>query len=80
VDDGWEFSQIGEGVIDYETVFKELVEKNELLPLSIEHLFMYRASEDFVVKRLQRPPTLTHICTSLRNSMDYVNSMIKKYS
>ena len=78
MDDGWEFSQIGEGIIDYDTVFKELVEENELLPLSIEHLFMYRASEDFIVKRLQRPPTLTHIRRSLRNSIDYVNSVIKR--
>ena len=78
MDDGWEFSQIGEGVIDYDTIFKELVEKNELLPLSIEHLFMYRASEDFIVKRLKRPPSLTHISTSLRNSIDYINSVIKR--
>mgnify|MGYP001033654927 CR=1 FL=1 len=80
MDDGWEFSQIGEGIIDYDTVFKELVEENELLPLSIEHLFMYRASEDFIVERVQRPLSLTHISTSLKNSIDYVNSIVKKYS
>ena len=79
VDDGWEFSQIGEGVINYDTIFKELVEEKGLLPLSIEHLFMYSASEDFIVKRLKHPPTLSHISTSLRNSIDYVNRVIEKY-
>jgi hypothetical protein len=32
VDDGWQFSHIGGGVIDYDTIFKELGEEEKLLP------------------------------------------------
>ena len=77
MDDGWEFSQIGKGVINYDTIFKELVEGEKLLPLSIEHPFIYSASEDFIVRRLQRPLSLSHISTNLKNSLAYVNSVIR---
>ncbi len=76
--DGWEFSQIGKGVINYDTIFKELVEGEKLLPLSIENLFIYSASEDFIVRRLHRPLSLLHISTNLKNSIAYVNSVIRK--
>ncbi len=79
-DDGWEFSQIGKGVIDYDRIFKELVEGKKLLPLSIEHLFIYNASEDFIVQRLQRPLPLSHVRTSLKNSIAYVNHVTRKSS
>ena len=77
-DDGWAFSQIGQGVIDYDTIFQELVEGEKLLPLSIEHLFIYSASEDFIVQRLARPLPLSHISTNLKNSVAYVNNAIRK--
>ena len=78
IDDGWEFSQIGKGVINYDRIFKELVEGDNLLPLSIEHLFIYNASKDFIVRRLQRPLPLSHISTNLKNSIAYVSSVIRK--
>ena len=78
MDDGWEFSQIGKGVINYDAIFKELVEEEKLLPLSIENLFIYSASEKFIVRRLQRPMPLSHISTNLKNSIAYVNSVIRK--
>lgn len=77
LDDGWEFSQIGKGVINYDVIFKELVEEEKLLPLSIEHLFIYNASEDFIVQRLQQPPPLSDISSNLKNSIAYVNSVIR---
>ena len=80
MDNGWEFSQIGQGVIDYDTIFQELVEGEKLLPLSIEHLFIYSASEDFIVQRLARPLPLSHISTNLKNSIAYVKDVIRKYS
>ncbi|MBT8367116.1 MAG: sugar phosphate isomerase/epimerase [Deltaproteobacteria bacterium] len=78
IDDGWEFSQIGKGIINYDLIFKELVEGEKLLPLSIEHLFIYSASEDFIVQRLQQPLPLSHISSILKNSIAFVNSVIRK--
>lgn len=77
-DGGWAFCQIGQGVIDYDIILKELVVTNKLLPLSIEHLFIYNVSEDFIVQRKPHAPALPHIRTSLKNSIDYVNSVIQK--
>jgi sugar phosphate isomerase/epimerase len=79
VDDGWEFSQIGRGVIDYDTIFKELGEEEKLLPFSIEHLFIYNASEDLIVNRRRRPPSLSQISDSLKRSIAYVQDGFKAY-
>jgi sugar phosphate isomerase/epimerase len=76
---GWQFSQIGKGVINYETIFKELIEERKPMPLGIEHLFIYNASEDLIVNRLQRPPSLSQISDSLKRSIAYVQDVFKTY-
>jgi sugar phosphate isomerase/epimerase len=76
-DDGWEFSQIGDGAINYDLIFSELVEENKLLPLSVEQLFIYTASKDFIVRRLQSPPALSQISAGLENSIAYVKDVIQ---
>jgi sugar phosphate isomerase/epimerase len=49
VEDGWFFSQIGQGIVNYDRILKELVEDKKLLPLSIEHLFIYTATKNLIV-------------------------------
>jgi sugar phosphate isomerase/epimerase len=73
---GWEFAQIGEGVVGYDVILKELVEEKKLLPLSIEHLFIYTATKDLTVRRKAKPPELSQISMSLKASLDYVKSLI----
>ncbi|UCF91293.1 MAG: sugar phosphate isomerase/epimerase, partial [Desulfobacterales bacterium] len=73
---GWDFTWIGNGIIDYDAIFQELVEAEKLLPMSIEHLFIFAASEHFSVHRLGQPPALSQISTSLKNSFDYVNAAL----
>lgn len=75
-ENGWEFSQIGAGVIDYSTIFKELVEENTLLPLSIEQIYIYQASEDFIVHRMPQPQPLAYINKNLRDSIDFVERLV----
>jgi sugar phosphate isomerase/epimerase len=74
---GWDFSQIGEGVIGYDIILKELVEDKKLLPLSIEHLFICTATKDLSIQRKAKAPELSQISMSLKASCDYVNSMIR---
>ena len=62
------------------SLFKELGEKEKLLPLSIEQLSIYKASNDLIVHRLQRPPSLWQISASLKNSVVYVQNLINNYS
>jgi len=73
---GWDFAQIGDGVVSYDIILKELVEEKKLLPLSIEHLFIYTATKDLTVRRKAKPPELSQISMSLKASLDYVKSLI----
>lgn len=73
---GWFFSQIGAGVIDYRTIFKELIVHNALLPLSIEQIFIYEASEDFIVQRMPHPLPLSFINKNLQDSIAFVKSLV----
>ena len=78
IDDGWIFTQIGQGIVNYDTILKELVEENKLLPLSIEHLFIYTATKDLIVQREAKAPELSQISMSLKASYDYVKSFFRK--
>lgn len=73
---GWVFAQIGRGVVKYDAILKKLAEDNKMLPMSIEHLFIYSATKDLVVQRNARAPELSQISMSLKASYDYVKSFI----
>jgi len=73
----WVFAQIGDGVVGYGRILKEMVHDKSLLPLSIEHLFIYNASRDLVVQRKARAPELSQISMSLKASYDFVNRIIR---
>ncbi|MFC1799107.1 sugar phosphate isomerase/epimerase family protein [Thermodesulfobacteriota bacterium] len=77
---GWEFTRTGSGIIEYDRIFKELVEEKKLLPMSIEYLFKYSASDDFVVSRKAETPELSEISAGLKASLEYVDAIIQKYS
>ena len=78
VDDGWVFAQIGQGIVKYDIILRELVEDNKILPLSIEHLFIYNATKDLIVQRKAKAPELDQIRGSLKASYEYVKSFIRK--
>ncbi len=72
INGGWVFAQIGQGIVNYDIILKELAAAKKLLPLSIEHLFIYRATKDLVVQRKAKAPELSQISMSLKASYDYV--------
>jgi sugar phosphate isomerase/epimerase len=74
--DGWNFTQIGAGVVGYDLILRELVAEKRLLPLSIEQLFIYTATQDLIVQRKAKAPQLSQISMSLKASHDYVKSFI----
>jgi sugar phosphate isomerase/epimerase len=78
IDDGWVFAQIGQGVVNYDIILRELVEDKKLIPLSIEHLFIYNATKNLIVQRKAKTPELDQIRRSLKASYDYVKSFIHK--
>jgi len=73
----WVFAQIGDGVVGYGRILKEMVHEKNLLPLSIEHLFIYNASQDLVVQRKARAPELSQISMSLKASYNFINRIIR---
>lgn len=77
INDRWVFAQIGDGVVGYGRILKEMVHEKGLLPLSIEHLFIYNASQDLVVQRKARAPELSQISMSLKASYNFVNRIIR---
>ncbi len=74
--EGWDFAQIGRGAVNYDLILNELAKSNRLLPLSIEHLFIYSATKDLVVQRKAQAPELAHISATLKGACDYVKSFI----
>ena len=77
IDDGWVFAQIGQGIVNYDLILRELVEDKKILPLSIEHLFIYTATKNLLVQRKAKAPELDHIRMSLKASYDYVKSFFR---
>jgi len=77
VNGGWVFAQIGKGAVNYDSILGELAAEKKLLPLSIEHLFIYAATKDLVVQRKAQAPELSQISASLKASYDYVKSFIR---
>ena len=76
INGGWAFAQIGQGAVNYDKVLRELAEENNMLPMSIEHLFIYGATQDLVVQRKAQAPELSQISRSLKASYNYVKSFI----
>jgi sugar phosphate isomerase/epimerase len=76
--DGWRFAQIGKGLVGYDIILRELVEEKKLLPLSIEHLFIYSATKNLIVQRKAKAPELDQIRISLKASYDYIASFIHR--
>lgn len=77
IENGWAFCQIGDGNIDYSTIFKEMVSNKTILPTSIEQIFIYQASEDFIVTRMSHPQPLSYINKNLKDSISYVRSLLR---
>ena len=71
---GWDFTQIGDGIVSYDNIFRELAREKKTLPMSIEHLFIYTAKRNLIVQRMEKAPELDQIRLSLEASYNYVKS------
>jgi sugar phosphate isomerase/epimerase len=76
INGGWDFAQIGQGIVNYDIILQELAAEKKMLPMSIEHLFIYSATQDLVVQRNAQAPELSQISKSLKASYDYVQKFI----
>jgi sugar phosphate isomerase/epimerase len=73
---GWYYSGIGEGVINYNEIFNNLSELDQLPPMSIELPLRFRFDSDFnfIRDHLQLPLPLFEIRNILERSINYIKN------
>jgi sugar phosphate isomerase/epimerase len=76
-EDGWYFTEIGRGSIDYDSIFRDLAREFDSLPLSIEIPLRVTRAKDASPRRWPHPIPLDHIRKTLRNSVDYVKARLR---
>ena len=78
IEDGWLFSEIGKGIVNYSDVFKVLTNQDKLLPTSIEFPKNFRRKEDFSPLKNPNPPELSEIRDIIRGSLKYIENGLGK--
>jgi len=74
--DGWYFTQIGEGSIDYRRILKELAGLPEPVPLSLEIPLRIRRAPDASPRRAPQPVDLAEIQKVMTDSVNFVKSVL----
>ncbi len=73
--DTWQFSQIGEGIIDYREIFKILKKIPRKIPMSIELPLRLEMKEDRVPKKTKPPLEIEEINKIVGASLSYVRRL-----
>jgi sugar phosphate isomerase/epimerase len=76
-EDGWYFTEIGRGSIDYDVILKHLSAEHDMLPVSLEIPLRVTRAKDASPRRRLHPIPLDHIHKTLRNSVDYVRARLR---
>lgn len=75
VDNGWEFPAIGQGDIDFKSIFSELEQRGLDLPLCLEVPVTMTRDVYGIPKMADVPPTLAQIASTLSDSLDYARAL-----
>jgi sugar phosphate isomerase/epimerase len=73
---GWHFTEIGKGSIDYESIFRHLESRNRFLPVSLEIPLRVTRARDASPRRMASPVPLDEIRRVLKGSLDFVTRML----
>ena len=76
-EDGWYFTEIGQGSIDYDSVLKHFATECDSLPVSLEIPLRVTRAKDASPRRGPHPIPIDHIRKTLRNSVDYVKIRLR---
>lgn len=74
--DSWEFTEIGQGMIDYQCMLKEVAADPRPLPLSLEIPLRITRAKDASPIRAEAPVELGKIRKVLTNSIDFVRKTV----
>src|SRR4030042_501891 len=73
---GWFFTEIGRGSINYGSILKHLGAEYDSLPMSLEIPLRVRRAKDASPRRMPHAFPLDQLRTTLTNSMDYVQTRL----
>jgi sugar phosphate isomerase/epimerase len=80
IEDGWLFSEIGRGVVNYPEIFGALTRHTELLPTSIELPKNFQRNPDFSPRKNPSPPDLDEIKAMIDGSMKFIENGLSQSS
>lgn len=72
--EGWGFTEIGKGAIDYARIFKGMARESSPLPASLEIPLRFTRGPDALPRRGAAPVPLEEIRRVLKRSLDFVKS------
>ena len=75
---GWRFTEIGKGSIDYRSVLHSLRQESPSLPVSLEIPLRVTRAADASPRRMPHASPLDQIREALRNSVDYVQTLLRQ--
>ena len=75
-DAGWHFTEIGKGIIDYQSILKELAALPEPVPISLEIPLRIRRAPDASPRRASLPIDLAEIRKVMAGSLNFVKQVL----
>jgi len=75
-DSGWYFTEIGKGVIDYQTILEELSTVSDSVPLSLEIPLRVTRAPDASPRKAAQPVDLAEIRRVMTGSVNFVKKVI----
>lgn len=78
IEDGWLFSEIGKGVVNYHDIFITLKNQPEPLPTSIEFPKNFRRKEDFSPMKHPNPPELPEVRNIIKGSLEFIENGLRQ--
>jgi sugar phosphate isomerase/epimerase len=76
-DQGWYFTEIGKGMIDYQSILSRLKIEAQTLPLSLEIPLRFYRARDASPQRAASPVPLEEIRRTLRGSLDFIRGILE---
>ena len=75
-DSGWYFTEIGKGIIDYQTILRELTAVSDSVPLSLEIPLRVTRAPDASPRRASQPVDLAEIRRVMTGSVNFVKQVL----
>lgn len=77
-EEGWCFTEIGKGSVDYAEIFRRLAAEKQKLPMSLEIPLRFTRAKDASPRRAPSPVPLERIRGVLKESLRYVKKLWKE--